>query len=93
MKKWMNKTVEVTVDTAVERSTVKLADKVKLHFEAYRKVYFGIAGGLVAGATLARHQQTHITVSPTIVIDITPQVEKVPETIIVPATGQPTEGS
>jgi hypothetical protein len=79
--KLYRKTVDSTVDMAVERSTATLYEKIKSHFSENKKIYLGVAGGVVTGAILSRRNQVNVCVSPTVVVvvDDRKPVERVPE--------------
>lgn len=58
------RTVDNTVDMAVNRTTTTLSDKVKTHWSENKKIYAAVVGGVLTGAILSRHNQIIINIAP-----------------------------
>lgn len=62
--KLYRRTVDTTVDQALDRTTTTLTGKVKSHWDDNRKIYFAVIGGVITGSILSRRNQIVINIAP-----------------------------
>jgi len=62
--KFYRRTVDSTVDQALNRTTTTLSDKVRSHWEDNKKVYLAVVGGVITGSILSRRNQIVINIAP-----------------------------